>query len=215
MSSMIQNDHYRNFLGYIAACQIKNAEDFKPLQCVLESHHIKRVRKPYIKFADIFCQTMIAEGFGNTGSRKMETELASSSVNVVADMIPPIVCLREHIEAKEFMTKTLPPHFCVKARDVSVKIVNDRVFMVIKFSEPYKRLLSQITQKINEIYDIKVPRKHYHVICIGYTRETFEKISGLEKTLESLIPSVIYFNSPNVFFHETVDELYPYTNSLF
>lgn len=207
-----ENGNFSALYGTAIVATAVNKEDLVPLMVELSRYRdVKLVNNINIKIFDIFCQTL-APYTGETCGALENWCKNSGGTYKNNKFLPFDAMLESHYEAKEVLSKHLPP--CLVLRNPILKIYNNKVVLEFEFDEKVKLSLARSVRDFNKIYGTK--KRINRRVVLGYLKNSdFSFSDKALKNLQGLVPGKIYFEKPNVYQYSNVDNYRLYSESMF
>lgn len=213
MSAYINEDGtYVKIYGTTILSTIKNKNDFIPLLRKLKNFdEIKIVSNLHIRIFDIFSQTL-ASIFGDScGKINKWFEENGGSYHPYKYLNYDVI-LPTHYEAKDILSTDFPQDFEI-SKNTRIVVKNSKVILKFDFIKDHKDKLKSLVSDLNKLYEVR--RGFTNHIVLGYIKKApFEFKENHLKLLNSLIPSKIYVNYPDIYQYKNVDNYELYNNQM-
>lgn len=207
MSVYVDEDTFTRFFGTTIMSTVRNTDDLQPLLTVLRRFpEIKVVSNLHIRILNVFSQTLASFSGDECKAIKKWYEDHPNTYYNPYQYLAPEVIRPIHYEAKNLLNGEFPEEF----KNISTKshsritIENNKVVLKIHLDSALKKQLKDLVYKLNELYGVN--RKVCTHIVLGYLKNSsFSFTENDKKLLNSLIPTRIQFNDPDVYQHSNMD----------
>lgn len=207
-----ENGNFNGVFGTAIVAPVINKEDFVPLMVELSRYRdIKLVNNINLKIFDIYCQTL-APFTGETCEALENWCKNSGDFYKPNKFLPFDAMLESHYEAKEALSKYLPP--CLVMKNPKLAVYNNKIVLEFELEEKIKLALARSVRDLNKIYGTK--KRVTRRVILGFLKNSkFSLKKESIETLEGICPSKVYFEKPDVYQYSTVDNYRLYSESMF
>lgn len=209
MSAYINDDGtYARIYGTTILSTIKNKNDFIPLLRNLKNFDdIKILSNLHLRIFDIFSQTLASMCGDSCGKIDRWFEENGGSYHPYKYLNYDVI-LPTHYEAKSILSTDFPQDFEI-SMNTRIVVKYSKVLLKFDFVNDHKVILKRLVSDLNKLYDVR--RGVTNHIVLGHIKKApFSFKENQLKLLNSLIPSKIYVNYPDIYQYKNVDnyELY-------